>query len=127
MTNIIGKSESMKVRIEVELDIFSGMPNPKWILTNDEVDIFMKKLGTVSRISATRLSGNLGYRGFIVKVTQGSKKQLIHIQTGIVQISMGITKDYAKDNDRDLERWLLTTGRPYIKNELFQDIEVTFR
>ena len=29
---------------EVELDIFSGMPNPTWILTNAEADSFVKQL-----------------------------------------------------------------------------------
>ncbi len=117
----------MPVRVEVELDIFSGMPNPTWVLTNVEADSFVKKLAAMSRTSATELSGNLGYRGFIVQVTQGANTQLIHIQTGIVHISIGATNVYANDEDRELERWLFNTGKPHLKNELFQIVEREFR
>jgi len=120
-------SETMRAHGEVELDIFSGMPNPTWILTNDEVDRFVKQLAVLQRIPARELSGNLGYRGFIVHVTQGAHTQLIRIQTGTVEISRDATKVFAYDLDRQLERWLLNTGRPYLKNDLFQIVEREFR
>ena len=77
---------SMSARVEVELDIFSGMPNPMWVLTNAEADSFVKQLTKLPRTLVRELSGNLGYRGFIVQVTQGADKQLIRIQTGIVHM-----------------------------------------
>ncbi len=117
----------MPAHIKVELDIFSGMPNPTWVLTNAEADSFMKMLEAMSRTSATELSGNLGYRGFIVQVTQGSDTQLVYIQTGIVHISTGATNVYVNDKDRELERWLLNTGRPYLENELLQMVEREFK
>jgi hypothetical protein len=122
-----GGSESMSARVEVELDIFSGKPNPTWVLTNEEADSFVKKLAALPQISATELSGNLGYRGFIVQVLQGANTQLIHIQTGVVHISIGATKVYAKDENRELERWLLNTGKPHLKNEIFQMVEHEIR
>ena len=103
------------------------MPNPTWVLTNAEADSFVKKLDAMSRTSATELSGNLGYRGFIVQVTQGANTQLVHIQTGIVQISIGAKNVYANDEGRELERWLLNTGKPHLENELFQIVEREFR
>jgi len=120
-------SESMPARCEVELDIFSGMPNPTWILTNAEADNFVKRLAALPPTSARELSGNLGYRGFIVQVTRGADAQLIRVQTGSVHISKGATNIYACDKDRALERWLLNTGRPHLKNELLQIVEREFR
>jgi hypothetical protein len=117
----------MPSRCEVELDIFSGMPNPAWILTNAEADSFVKQLAALSGTSARELSGNLGYRGFIVQCTQGANTQLIRIQNGIVHISKDVTNVYAYDEDRQLERWLLNTGRPHLKDELFQIAEREFR
>ena len=117
----------MPARCEVELDIFSGMPNPTWILTNAEADSFMKQLAALPQTSARELSGNLGYRGFIVQCTQGADAQLIRIQDGTVHISKGVTNVYAYDEDRKWERWLLNTGRPHLKNELFQIAEREFR
>ena len=60
-------------------------------------------------------------------MTQGADTQLIRIQTGIVHISRGATNVYAYDEDRQLERWLLNTGKPHLKNELFQIVEREFR
>ncbi|OGP25068.1 MAG: hypothetical protein A2038_09545 [Deltaproteobacteria bacterium GWA2_57_13] len=113
----------MPARGEVELDIFSGMPNPTWILTNAEADRLVKQLAALPRTSARELSGNLGYRGFIVQVTQGADTQLIRIQTGTVHISKGVTNLYARDEDRALERWLLNTGKPHLKSDILQIVE----
>jgi hypothetical protein len=120
-------SEPMPPRVEVELDIFSGMPNPAWVLTDAEADSFVRKLAALSQASATELSGNLGYRGFIVQVTEGANSSLIRIQNGKVHISKGATNLYAYDKDRELERWLLNTGKPHLKNELFEIAEREFR
>ena len=117
----------MPARVEVELDIFSGMPNPTWVLTDAEADSFVKRLAAAPPGPPTQLSGNLGYRGFIVQVTQGTETHLIHVQAGIIHISKGATKIYAKDVNRELERWLLNTGKPHLKNEIFQLVEREIR
>jgi len=117
----------MPARCEVELDIFSGMPNPTWILTDAEADSFVKQLAALPQSSPRELSGNLGYRGFIVQCTQGSNTQLIRVQKGTVQISEGATDVYAYDKDRQLERWLLNAGKPHLDDELFQIAERELR
>jgi hypothetical protein len=113
----------MPARGEVELDIFSGMPNPTWILTNAEADTLVKQLAALPRTSAREPAGNLGYRGFIVRVTQGADTQLIRIQTGTVQITKGVTSLYARDANRALERWLLNTGKPHLKSDIVKIVE----
>ena len=117
----------MPTRGEVELDIFSGMPNPTWTLTDAETDSLAKQLTILPRTSARKLSGNLGYRGLIVQVTQGSDTQSIRIHNGTVHISNDVANVYAHDDGRQLERWLLNTGRPHLKYELFQIVEREFR
>jgi hypothetical protein len=116
----------MAVRVEVELDIFSGMPNPTWVLTDAEADSFMRRLAAVSGTSAGELSDNLGYRGFIVHMTQGAHTQLIRIQNGAVHISNDATIR-ASDKDRELERWLLNIGRPHLKNDISEAVEREFQ
>jgi len=117
----------MPARVEVELDLFSGMPNPTWVLTDAEADSFVKRLSAAPPGPATELSGNLGYRGFIVQVTQGAETHSIHLQAGTVQISKGATKAHAKDMNRELERWLLNTGKPHLKSEILQVVEREIR
>ena len=113
----------MPPRCEVELDIFSGMPNPTWSLTDEEENSFVKRLAALAASCSSELSGNLGYRGFIVQRMQGVNLQLIRIQKGAVQISDGANEVYAADKNRELERWLLNTGKPHIDDELFQIAE----
>ena len=45
----------MPARVEVELDIFSGMPNPTWVLTDAEADSFLKQLAAAPPGPATNL------------------------------------------------------------------------
>jgi len=113
----------MSARCEVEFDIFSGMPNPTWILTDAEADSFEKRLAALGPSASSEPLGNLGYRGFIVQCTQAANLRLIRVQKGIVKISEGETDVYASDTDRELERWLLNTGKLHLDDELFQIAE----
>jgi len=122
-SRVPGETEPMPTHCEVELDIFSGMPNPTWALTSADADNFVKQLKKLPSTSASELSGNLGYRGFIVQCTKGAETQVIRIQTGIVHISKGVTAAYALDENRHLERWLLSTGKPHLNDELFQIVD----
>ena len=117
----------MPARVDVELDIFSGMPNPTWVLTNAEADSFVKQLAALPRTSAKKMSGNLGYRGFIAQVPQGADTHLIRIQNGTIHISKGATDHYSSDEGRKLERWLLNTGKPHLKNDVLQIVQREFR
>jgi hypothetical protein len=120
------QEESLPAHCEVELDIFSGMPNPKWMLTETEADSFLKQLAELPRISARKLLGNLGYRGFNVTCAHGASTQVIRIQNGTVHISADVANVYANDENRELERWLLGTAKPHLKDELFKIVEREF-
>jgi len=113
----------MQVRCEVELDIFSGMPNPSWNLSQPEADAFVHRLGNLRRIAPHELHGNLGYRGFIVRLKSGSAAQSIRIQTGIAEISSDSTIVYADDVGRRIERWLLDSGKLYLRADILQLVE----
>jgi hypothetical protein len=113
----------MSARVEVELDIFSGNPNPTWILSNQDRDIFLERLAELPKAPAKELSAKLGYRGFIVQVTNGSEQSLVKLQNGTVQLSKCDTKVYYSDLCLYLERWLLNSGKPYLKGDLFNIVE----
>jgi hypothetical protein len=118
-----GASESPHVRAEVELDIFSGMPNPTWILSADESEDFERQLAALPRIPAATLSGRLGYRGMIVLVTGDTERRSVRVHAGAVQISVGATTVHARDEERRLERWLIETGRSRVDPKLLQIAE----
>jgi hypothetical protein len=113
----------MPAHAEVELDIFSGMPNPAWTLADTEAESLVERLAALPQAPPREFSGNLGYRGFIIRLMQGAATQSIRVQRGAVHISNGQTDVYARDADRSLERWLLDTGRPHLKTDLLQVVE----
>jgi DNA-binding MarR family transcriptional regulator len=121
----------MSARVHVELDIFSGNPNPVWILSEADGVLFLKKLAMLPKASAKELHDDLGYRGFIVKVTNETGERLVRIslvriQNGTVQLSQNDTTVYYIDQDRHLERWLLNSGKPTLRSDLFKIVERDF-
>ena len=121
----------MSARVEVELDIFSGNPNPVWILSGADGVLFLKKLAMLPRASARELHDNLGYRGFIVRVineTEASlvRISLVRIQNGTVQLSQNDNNVYYSDQNRHLERWLLNSGKLTLRSDLFKIVERDF-
>ncbi len=117
----------MQSRIDVGLDVFSGMPNPSWILTASESERFLKQVATLPLASVGELSGRLGYRGFVVRRTQGGDVQLMRVHSGKLRISRTAQTAHAIDQGRGLERWLLVTGKPHLKGELFRLAESDLR
>ena len=117
----------MPTRVEVELDIFSGMPNPTWLLVGPDAQNFATRLAGLTRVPAQDVCGNLGYRGFIVRMVTSAQTRLIRIQTGTVHVSEGTGTVCAKDENRELEKWLLNTGRPHLANELVEIVERDLR
>jgi hypothetical protein len=85
--------------------------------------LFLKKLAKLRKASAKELSTNLGYLGFIVRVTHGTEKSLIRIQNGIVLLSQDDTNVYYSDENRELERWLLHSGKSYLNSDLFKIVD----
>ncbi|MBM7703423.1 hypothetical protein [Metabacillus iocasae] len=116
----------MLERVEVELDIFSGNPNPTWMLSDAEGVLFLKRLAMLPKSSIKELSTNLGYRGFIVRVTNRMVNILVRIQNGTVQFSQDDTNVYYNDQNRYLEQWLLNSGKHYLKSDLFKIIGSEF-
>ena len=113
----------LPARVEIELDIFSGNPNPVWILSGADEVLFLKKLAMLPRASARELHDNLGYRGFIVKVINETGESLLRIQNGTVQLSQNDANVYYNDQNRHLERWLLNSGKPTLRSDLFKIVE----
>ncbi|GGX74777.1 hypothetical protein [Streptomyces hiroshimensis] len=90
----------------VELDLFSGRPNPRWRLDPGDAEEFcaltagLPPAGPVARPQPQLPSPGLGYRGFTVT----DADRVIHVFAG--RVTEGTTS--RTDRDRSLERWLLT-------------------
>lgn len=63
--------------ITVELDIFSGNPNPKWTLTpKEENELINRVMAEPSLTSPPKSAGGLGYRGFTISTDNAAKRTL---------------------------------------------------
>ena len=110
---------------KVELDIFSGVPNPTWTLSAPEAsDLYSR----ISRLAPTEAMGNrpenLGYRGFIVQITTASSAtvQTIRAYHGIIEVVDSARTAYHLDPQRQIELWLLATAKPPLVDDLTAEI-----
>lgn len=69
---------------QVELDVFSGRPNPTWPLTAEEGRDLLARVGRLSP-GGGPLPAGLGYRGFIVyRLGPGRPQRWLQIGSGTV-------------------------------------------
>jgi hypothetical protein len=77
--------------VEVELDLFEGRPNPRWLLGRAAAE---KLLTLLPQVPVAGPAVPLGYRGFIVRIQQGHERRVVLVHRDVA-----------------LERWLLDSGR----------------
>ena len=110
----------MAISAEVELDLFSGRPNPVWTLSNADTTELERRLSALPKTSAKTLFDGLGYRGLIVR---RSKEATAHVQNGVVALASHESSTYLEDSQRALERWLIATGKSAIGAEIYKMVE----
>jgi hypothetical protein len=68
-----------KMKISVELDVFSGRPNPSWELDPSESRELLKQLSPLPEADKNKAEFNdgLGYRGFIITIVEADKTNSI--------------------------------------------------
>jgi hypothetical protein len=112
-------------KMQVEVDMFSGRPNPHWELTVPESQEFAQRFQSLSAYKgAETVNEGLGYRGLIVresgKEVKGDRE--ITISNGLVVArNNGKSKQFT-DRHRALEKWLIQTGEGRLDDELYHQI-----
>ena len=98
--------------VVMELDAFSGLPNPTWTLTADEAAEAQRRLRGLPIAAGARMpEAVLGYRGFRLRegaASPGTGRR-IYVTSGLVQI-----EDQEEPVYRDvhgLEAWLRELAR----------------
>jgi hypothetical protein len=117
----------MPARAEVELDIFSGMPNPTWALAEADADSLARRLAALPPPAPSEPSGRLGYRGLVVRTTDATGTRLVRVQSGSVHVANGETAVHLRDEGRELERWLIDTGRPQLPPNVIEIVDRELR
>lgn len=112
--------------LQVELDAFSGRPNPRWELTEAQKEEFLsmlRELNPAERQSSTL--GGLGYRGFVVRGKERSVNGYdeVRIVHGIVEALSVDHSDSFNDPERHLERFLLRSAYGHVPESVLQYIQ----
>jgi hypothetical protein len=87
----------------VELDLFSGRPNPQWRLSGSARDRLLALLRAALPTHESASEPGLGYRGFIVRIISGERMTRVHIGEGAIEIDGA----RGRDEGRGIEKLLM--------------------
>ena len=96
----------------VALGIYSGRPDPSWVLTEAESAELDRLLGSLPSTVGEPPQGGLGYHGFMLGPADPGQgdRTLVAYRGTIADLGSG-SRAYLVDVDRSVERYLLETGR----------------
>lgn len=101
--------------MRVELDIFSGRPNPEWELQEHEVAELESAIGRASPSRQKLDPPGLGYRGFIVHLSDP-----VRIYKGQISNERSGSQSRMADIGVKLDLWLLEIGKTHIEPAVFE-------
>jgi hypothetical protein len=98
-------------RVEVMLDIFSGRPNPRWTLSDEQVNDLQARLRVLPEAMPFTPPG-LGYRGFIVTNPDNDPRlpRRIGAFASVITITNAQATNYYQDAN-NIEEWLIDQAR----------------
>jgi hypothetical protein len=117
-----------KDSMNVELNIFSGMPNPEWNLSTNQVSELLTKISSLNFTERSPVDKGLGYNGFTILRTEKSADsqwpKRIEVKDGIIYVYYDDAR-YAHliDPERTIELWLLNTAPNSVSSMLLKKIE----
>ncbi len=85
--------------ITVELDIYSGRPNPSWEMDAKQTAHLLKQLAKLSTLpkAVLDMQDGLGYRGFNIKIVDENVKDeapiIVKVFHGIIRIDDNVFED----------------------------------
>lgn len=103
---------------DVEIDIFSGRPNPTWTLSDTQTASLLEMVGGLPQSEAGAAPDHLGYRGMIVRLHNAAARE-VAVHNGVVVVN-GTSHT---DPERRVERWLLETGRGSVEQSTYDFVE----
>ena len=111
--------------MQVELDAFSGRPNPHWDLTSQEAKELVSRFQALPQQQGkSSVDEGLGYRGLIVTKPNENIEGYneIQISNGLVVAKQNSQSKQFTDHNRSLEKWLFQTGKGRLDEALYEQI-----
>ncbi|NCR11165.1 MAG: hypothetical protein GPI95_24320 [Microcystis aeruginosa LG13-11] len=128
LLGLIVYTQTVEPIVQVELDVFSGRPNPHWTLNQRDSQELLRRLQRLSPTNAGEPSGNLGYRGVILSNPEGAIAgfEWIVCSNGLVVGYKGDSSQKFIDANRNLERWLVQTGETTLGPDILRSLRQEF-
>jgi hypothetical protein len=108
----------------VTLQIFSGRQNPSWELNIDQIEDLILLLAVArdaTLVKPSTVISRLGYRGFTVSSSRERLPETLNAGGGVVEEAREAPS--VLDNNKEIERFLLETGRPFVAVDLLKYVE----
>ena len=116
-------SRSSNLMLEVDLDAFSGVPNPHWNLSESQSSEFLARFKSLKPATGkiTRNEG-LGYRGFIITSHGDVSHELseARVYRGQVFVQRADREEILSDPEFSLESWLLNTASGHVPESILE-------
>jgi hypothetical protein len=101
--------------LRIELDIFSGRPNPDWELQEASAAALQSIIDDASPSPTTVDAPGLGYRGFIVY-----GREAVRIYRGHISGERTGSQNRLANVGSKLDLWLLELGRTHLDPALYE-------
>jgi hypothetical protein len=111
--------------VEVMADIFSGLPNPRWILQGTEaerVTNWLARLQPAAKGQKFLPPPDLGYRGFLIREKESQSGENWRSPFRVYGGLVAKRDQLLIDDSRSLEGWLLQSAGAQLEPQLREEI-----
>jgi hypothetical protein len=119
--------------VKITLDIFSGMPNPSWTLSEDDTKELIDRFAGKAMPSLDSVENVLGFRSYVVEA-ESDDEEMIKKLPATFRVGGALPQKYVTmkgmalpsltmDESDEAAHWLLTTADNAIDEELIRHVE----
>ena len=119
-----GSQQPTAKPVQVELDVYSGQPNPTWSLSSQDSLELARRLAGLPQLSQIPSEGDLGYRGFVVHNpgnVAGIGSQ-VRVRNGTITVTDKDGHRIAYQDTQGLEAWLEEQARAHGQADVLKSV-----
>lgn len=113
---------SEAAEVEVEVDMFSGVPNPAWTVHGTEAAALIELINALPEDGEIDISAelNLGFRGFVLRGVDlpGDADQVRVLDTRVVVLRDHTAGTLRTDPDREIYTMLRTMSAEHLEDDV---------